>query len=194
MRALLPLLLVSCVPDSGAPKPAVRATWEAQTVEYRVGGRTPEELTTSLRRRADALLPDILDEQHFGQHAWTVQTGWDELLDPDHGCGAAEIRVHATSMVVVPSWVPDEGVDSGLVDVWECYAAALTAHEENHRAIARAGLDEMTAAFGSLVPVPTCSAMDAAISDVREAVMADVRERQLAYDVESDHGRNEDCR
>lgn len=193
MRALLPLLLVSCVPDSGAPKPAVRATWEARTVEYRVGGATADELSSSLRRRARALLPQLLDEQHFGQHAWTVETDWDAREDAD-GCAASEIRIAVTSTVVVPSWVPDDGVDSGLVDVWECYAAALTAHEENHRAIARAGLDEMTAAFGSLVPVPTCSAMDQAIADIRTEVMSDVRERQLAYDRDSDHGRNEDCR
>ena len=107
------------------------------------------------------------------------------------GCRAASVRVTTDARVRLPSWANRYEGSAALQAQWDSSYRSLDLHERGHVQISLDGAKEMERVLNSLPEQPTCEALAAEGRRRAEEVLATVSRRQVAYDAETNHGRNQ---
>lgn len=177
------LLLLGCAPAPVVP--VAVALDERDTA----GIRGADVLWVDLRgqTRADLLLDcaSHCPKEDLGLSVpslttWKVDWTWGRDGEP---CRVVDPKVHVDVTVALPRWRPPFDADAALVAEWHHYVAALARHEQGHVDLvyAMAGISEARLAAGG------CEGARL----VARTMLAELRERQAAFDAYTHHGRNQ---
>lgn len=177
------LLLLGCAPAPVVP--AAVALDERDTA----GIRGADVLWVDLagRTRAELLLDCAThcpkEDQGLSVPSlttWKVDWTWDRAGEP---CRVVDPTVHVDVTVALPRWRPPFDADPALVAEWRLYVQALARHEQGHVDLvyAAAGISEARLAAGG------CGGA----RQVAREMLAELRERQAAFDSFTHHGRNQ---
>jgi predicted secreted Zn-dependent protease len=106
------------------------------------------------------------------------------------GCAVEALNTELELVMMLPRWTPPAGVSADLVSRWERYMAALRVHEEGHLDHGRAAERELKAS-ASRMQAADCAALDAAVRQRFEGILADYRARDKDYDARTEHGKSQ---
>jgi predicted secreted Zn-dependent protease len=163
------------------PLDGVQVTRER--LHYRVRGNTELQLRDSLTRQglSDRGVPvDALTE-------WYVR--WRFWYDYDRArCGIRKVTVHVTIKQTLPEWRTREAATTDLANRWADYQRSLRLHEDGHSNHAVAAGNGVFRALRGMPSLPACAELEKRANHDASAVVRSHRVRELAYDVETDHG------
>jgi predicted secreted Zn-dependent protease len=107
---------------------------------------------------------------------------------------ADHVAVDVTAIVILPYWRVPRSAKDELVARWEHYIAALRAHERGHVAIAGAAGRAVAEQIAAISPCGSLDSLKRAVAEAASAAVAEHRERERAYDTETQHGALEGVR
>jgi predicted secreted Zn-dependent protease len=192
---LLVAFLQGC---ASAPKPLANAP------KIELGPSPPGvSVRTSLRKYTitAASLRDIRRElargpATFDGRRWAGVTNtyirWNYQYRVGSGsCRLQSPRVELTVTITMPEWLPEGESDEDTKVWWHRYHAALFEHELGH---GRIGIDAARRVARELdrgASGATCQELGLRVNARAEAILADLRKQQAAYDAETRHGGNQ---
>ncbi len=109
----------------------------------------------------------------------------------DGGCGVDSVQVAADARVRLPSWANRFEGPRALQVYWDGVYRTLDLHERGHVAINLEGTREIERALKTIPPQATCEAVLKEARSRYDAIRAAVTRRQVDYDAETNHGRNQ---
>ena len=109
------------------------------------------------------------------------------------GCLADSVSVDLDIRMILPHWDTPPGADPQLIARWNRYLGALRTHEDGHRYRAEAAAGDLRRALFR-ERAPDCPTLEKRLDSMANQLLADLRERQAAYDRETDFGRSQGVR
>jgi predicted secreted Zn-dependent protease len=161
----------------------------AQTLSlrrYAVVGTTAAEVRAAL----DAYGPSGPAERFDGLTEWSL-TWVFRYTRPGAYCDLVSAIVDLQVTVIVPELGTPEEPDEAVLTRWEAYVAALESHELGHVVRQGAMARDLAQAFEDAEPGPDCSELGARLKALGDAYVEAMREADVAYDLESGHGRSQ---
>lgn len=149
---------------------------------YDIEGDDEDEL----REQMDDLSPTGADGFDAGDAFadWSFRWTWPGYGESD--CDLSEAKVTLDIEVVFPRWEPDEDADPELVEKWNEYIEALAIHEKGHVDYVLEREDDVLEAIQDA----TCDTAD----DAATEVLDEIRQHDLDYDEETNHGETQGAR
>lgn len=105
------------------------------------------------------------------------------------GCAIATVRASADSRVRLPRWVNRAEATAPVQDQWDVIIRTLDLHERGHVQIHLDGAKELERSILDMSEETSCDLIQAEAKRRHDAVANRVRDRQVTYDRETDHGR-----
>jgi predicted secreted Zn-dependent protease len=152
-------------------------------VWYPISGATLNDLQSQMR--------DLGPRDQEGAHAGYTRnsTYWHVTFRNNGGnCWMSAVQVTAFDTVTLPTWAPPPRADPAMVAEWSRFVTMLGRHEEGHRQIAIDGASEIARALAALSSRASCDQLLADANAQGHAILASTRQRQKAYDAETNHG------
>jgi len=162
--------------------PSVNPSTSMQIEYYDIRGTTFAEL----RREIDAKGP----EGFWGNADSRVSYRFVTRAVPD-GCGIESVRAMADSKVRLPRWANRHAAPPALQDYWDGAARTLELHERGHVQINLDAAKDVERTLLEMPPQSTCAIATEVAKGRAAAVLLRLRERQVSYDRETDHGRKQ---
>ena len=103
------------------------------------------------------------------------------------GCAVQSVRASAASKVSLPRWSNRHEAPARLQEHWDGNFRSLELHERGHVQISLAGARDLERAILQLPPQASCALLQGEAKRHQESLCLR-RERQVAYDLETDHG------
>ena len=157
------------------------------TVEYfTVQGETSLALSAEIEAKG----PVGENGRHSdGYTRWNMS--WTFGMNTDAtGCVASSVSVDLDIHMILPHWDTPPGADPRLIARWNRYLAALRGHEDGHRQRAEATAGDMRRAL-LRERAADCPTLERRLDSMANQLLSDLRERQAAYDRETDFGRSQ---
>jgi predicted secreted Zn-dependent protease len=181
-RGLAALLLIA--------NPPAFADRDDFAIEYfTVTGDTASALSAEI----DAKGPVGDNGRHSDGYTRWSMTWTFGMTSDDAGCSANRISVDLDIRMFLPRWDTPPNADPRLITRWNRYLAALRSHEDGHRARAEAAAGEMRRKLLG-ERATDCRVLEARLDSMASALLAGLRERQAAYDRETDFGQKQGVR
>jgi predicted secreted Zn-dependent protease len=159
---------------------------ESFRIEYfAIHGATAQELRADLSRRGPVGETGIRGDGYTEYRiAWKVS-----MTLKDGICRASNADVNLDVIMRLPSWHPPAGVSKRLLEIWKRFSQILREHEDGHHRLAIAAAREVERALRARTRAVTCKALETRLNARANKVLARYREKQLAYDLDTDYGR-----
>ncbi len=127
-----------------------------------------------------------------GGRQFTAVTNWNlrwryEFDASGISCELRKVHVRVEATVTYPRWTPQGEPDPALKAWWDQMDAGLKEHERGHAQIAVNGAGDIVKAVQGMTG-GRCDALSVRASEVAHRHFAMMRERQVAYDLETRHG------
>jgi predicted secreted Zn-dependent protease len=103
-------------------------------------------------------------------------------------CRLQSPRVELTVAITMPEWLPERESDEETKVWWRRYHAALLEHELGHGRIGADAAGRIARELGDGASSARCEELGRRVNDRGQAILADLRTRQIAYDTETRHG------
>jgi predicted secreted Zn-dependent protease len=147
--------------------------------------------TTAQQLRADLSRLGPVGETGIRGDGYTeYRIAWKFTMTLNDGvCRASDANVDLDVIMRLPRWNPPAGVPKRLVDTWERFSQVLREHEDEHHRLAIAAAREVQRELRARKRAPTCEALKIRLNATANKVLARYREKQLAYDLDTDYGR-----
>lgn len=142
---------------------------------YDVFGTTPEDIHASLT----ANLPKYDGRRVLGSHSYWISYSYTTRAKSLR-C-TADVKFTVQSTTTLPKWKDRDKADSSVRAQWDVFMAALTRHEDGHRAIAIKKVDLMQRRMTALEPM-TCAELRPQIKEIFDRMMEEMRTEQSAWD------------
>lgn len=142
---------------------------------YDVTGTTASELRASMTAQGTV---DAAGRHNDAFTMWNIDWTWP--LNPDRSCVLAHATITATITVTFPRWLASAGASPSLIVEWNTYQRALVEHEGGHVSFVTATANDVLAA----IQAASCDTAEGAA----QAVVARIRQHDLDYDAETNHG------
>jgi len=170
-------------------EPVEGVTVDARTEPYDIEGGTRQALRVSLDRRR----PEDADGVHFDAvTTWYVR--WRFTYAPSgERCRMTSVRTGVEIRYALPRWRDPEAGGAGLRDRWQRYLAALRTHERGHGDLAVRAANAIQTTLAALHD-PSCEALHRDADAAGQRILEQHRQRERAYDRETDHGRERGAR
>jgi len=155
---------------------------------YEIAGSTARELRADLNR-----IGPVSEETGIRNDAythWYIEWRYDFDRDAD-SCTASNFRVNLTATMTMPHWNPPGNAAPELRELWSKYVAALRHHEDGHYNLAIGAADEVRRQLGARNHGPNCDVLATDLNAAANAVLGDFRQREAAYDHDTDSGRRQ---
>lgn len=107
------------------------------------------------------------------------------------GCAIDTVRASADSRVRLPRWVNRAEAPAAVQDQWDSMIRTLDLHERGHVQISLDGARELERSILDMSEEASCELINAEAKKRHDAVAIRVRERQVTYDRETEHGRKQ---
>ena len=181
-RAIATALLI-------ASAPAVADRNDFAIEYFTIDGDTSLELSAAI----DAKGPVGEDGRRSdGFTRWNMSWTFGLSTD-DTGCIPGRVSVDLDIHMILPRWDTPPGADPRLIGRWNRYLAALRNHEDGHRNRAETAAGELRRAL-LRERAPDCQTLENRLDSMANALLADLRKRQTAYDLETNFGKNQGVR
>ena len=170
--------------DAYLAPPSVRL--DLRRSSYTVIGSTAHQLRAVLRT-----LAPVRHGHRFGaftdwEIAWRYQHADDRGSHQIH-----EVTVEVRATITSPLWKPPRSAAATLVAAWREYAAAIETHEQGHVALAVEAAGAIRRRLLVLPPFPSKTALADAAQAIADEELRSAREREIAYDQITSHGRSQ---
>ena len=143
---------------------------------YDVEGSTVATLRTSLRKNG----PTLHGRTVLGLASWRIEPKYQTVFKTGE-CQMNKVDVFLHIIITLPRWQPPPDVDSLLVEQWQTYVAAISEHEEGHRAISIEAVKNLTRDLWRLRAFD-CTEIHTRVSDRYDAFYDDITTKQNTYD------------
>ena len=162
-------------PSAGGGATIVTTVADAVMHYYDITGATSADLRAAMTAQGPV---DADGHRNDAFTQWNIDWTWP--LNPDRTCILGSATITATITVTFPRWLPPPGASASLVVAWNTYQQALVVHESGHVAFVIAEEPVVLAAIKGA----TCDTAEGAA----EAVVARIRQHDIDYDAETNHG------
>ena len=163
-----------------------KVTSVVRTDYYEVSGNDVQALVSSMKK-----------QRYFSHNAyteWYVDWNYEFLTKPEK-CILQSFDTRVQIRYTLPKWVSSKNTGNSLRDEWKRYMAATTLHEQGHSAIGVAAAKEMVRLVNSKKwSAANGKELRALLDKECEAILKQFRDREVRYDVETDHGRTQGAR
>ncbi len=166
------------------PSPAIHTT---RTIHYYdIQGNSASDLRQQMSTLGppDKKSGKIFDARTDWEIAWRFY--YQNSLGGDCSIARAEVDVNLT--FTFPRWLTPAEVSPGLLQKWENYQRALTAHEEHHAKLALAGGEAIYSAILAVPPAAACPDLESSANAAARQTFQQVQAQQEKYDSETNHG------
>jgi predicted secreted Zn-dependent protease len=167
-------------PASGSSSINPTASLEIQ--HYSIKGTSSNELTQEIRTKG----PD-----GWWGTAHTRITYQLTMREIRGECEVTGAQAFANSRVRLPLWVNRHEAPASVQSHFDTEFRSLDYHERGHVRISLDGAKELERSILSIPPQATCDLVKAAARDRNRALQARVREQQVQYDMDTNHGLKE---
>ncbi len=179
---------LSAAVSSADPAPGFGLDVRSSRKFYALSGKTPRELSAAMNASG---LSDSID----GGAAAAVTAGAIDLsysLKNEAGaCRLASAHVSVRVVETLPKWAAPTGAPAKTAAWWAKASAAISAHENGHKARwISAGQDALTF-LKEMQPLPGCAAMDQAVRAEADAANTAALQAQVAWDKDTAHGKTQ---
>jgi predicted secreted Zn-dependent protease len=176
-----PTLAPATEPPGAAPTVIVGAVPNATMQYYDLTGTSVAQLRASM----DAQGPvDSSGRRNDAFTTWNIDWTWP--LTGDGACILSGATITDTITVTFPRWLPTTAAPASLIVRWNTYESALVTHESGHVSFVVATAADVLAAIKGA----TCATAEAAA----QAVVTRIRQHDVDYDTETDHGATQGAR
>jgi len=157
-------------------------------VEYvDVTGHSKRELIEALDRLSVA---DGNGKRFYGHTHWELRWNFN-VASEGAECRVTTVTAQLDVTMSVPRWDPPRNADPALVRTWNAFVAGLHEHEEGHRDIAVAAVQEITRRIEAIPPAANCSKLKRTVGIRANSLLDEYREKGRRYDKTTDHGRTQ---
>lgn len=111
------------------------------------------------------------------------------LQPSDEGCRIEGIDIETRIEIRLPRWRPKATPAEDLLAQWPTLETILAEHEEGHRDNGVWASRELLRRLQTIDGARDCAALGEAAKAVRRTLLAELRDREDAYDRVTDHGR-----
>lgn len=127
-----------------------------------------------------------------GYTRWSMRWTFNMTADAT-GCLADRVTVDVDIRMTLPRWNTPPGANPQLIARWNRYLAALRTHEDGHRYRSEeVAWDMRRALFRERAP--DCRTLESHLNSIANGMLAQLRERQAAYDRETNFGQKQGVR
>ena len=188
MRVLSVLLLLALLSPSSRAQSRSQAGVgvvhsHTEKVYYDVEGDTPHALAVQLGQRG----PQARGKRYFGMTEWKVNAEYRWRERPG-GCSINDLTVRVEVQTHLPRWRRPAHASPSLRGAWSRFLLALDGHEEGHRVLAEEAAESIRRRLGAL-RTATCERIETRAEREMMALLNEYERRNLAYDMETGHGR-----
>ena len=176
-----PTLAPATEPPGAAPTVVIGVVANATMQYYDLTGTSVAQLRASM----DAQGPvDSSGRRNDAFTTWNIDWTWP--LTGEGVCILSGATITDTITVTFPRWLPPAGAPASLITRWNTYESALVTHESGHVSfVVTTSADVLAAIKGA-----TCDTAEAAA----QAVVTRIRQHDVDYDAETDHGATQGAR
>jgi predicted secreted Zn-dependent protease len=181
--AAILLLVTACGPKihTTIPLPA-GVVIVGSTQRYPVVGATASQILRSMRERA----PRPGGGSFLGYHSYNLRWAY-RMASAGLSCHFTDVRVEIHTLIQLPEWQRPPDAPAALIEQWNSFSAALDEHERGHERIAVEGAGEMARMLRDVQDM-TCSALETEANRRARALSESVRQREVQFDAETQHG------
>ena len=94
----------------------------------------------------------------------------------------------------MPKWKAPPSAAKSLTERWNKYCKALQQHEAHHAQIPREAAAQIRQRVTAIQEPSSCQKLKNAINAAADKVIAECREKEMAFDKRTDHGRKDGAR
>jgi predicted secreted Zn-dependent protease len=167
--------------DLGASPPGVSV--RSSLRKYTVTAATMREIRQALARG-----PATFDGRRWAGVTHTYIRWKYQYRVASGTCRVQSPRVELTVTITMPEWLPAHESDEETKVWWHRYHAALFEHELGHGRIGVEAARRVARELDRGASGATCEELGRRLNARGEAILADMRNRQSAYDAETRHG------
>ena len=132
-------------------------------------------------------------QRYDGWTQWEIN--WRYEYESSHEtCSLTSHKVTTQITITLPRWTNQASASPELQRRWDNFWNALQAHENNHVRLSLQAATEVENMLDNLAPQSTCDALEAVINSKGQNILQANRERNAAYDRETNHGMSEGVR
>jgi predicted secreted Zn-dependent protease len=183
-RALVALLVIA-----SASAPALADRNDFAIDYFTVDGETSGALSADIDAKGPV---GENGRRSDGYTRWSMSWTFGMSAD-DTGCAVSRATVDLGIRMTLPRWNTPPGASPQLIARWNRYIAALRNHEDGHRSRAETAADELRRAFFR-ERAADCALLEKRLDALANALLAALRERQAAYDRETQFGQKQGVR
>jgi predicted secreted Zn-dependent protease len=157
-------------------------TGRTSVFHYDIQGRTFDELRADMRRKG----PKIDGTSFVGEARSPMRWSWRTESTGGGTCSIRDVTVSVNAQITLPRWTPPADAESGLVDQWKRFSAALEEHEAGHKDISAKAGREITKQLHGLSG--QCAMLSTRANDLARTIVGRAAEEQTRYDATTRHG------
>jgi len=175
------------------PLALAETTLEEKFIYYEVSGNSAQQLRASINRERFAR-----GKRFDALTSWVIR--WHFTYEPQPAkCRITNVTIDTDIEYLMPRWLDaDSHPNRQLAEHWNRYARELTTHELYHGALVRQTTLEIERAIyatDDIANAPSdCKVLEQLAHARANQLMEDLNRRQIAFDVETDHGRGTGAR
>lgn len=176
MKFLLALLVTPVAVVAAEDSIVIRTNY------YAVSGATSREV------RGDIVQKRPWKSDNDGYTAWKIDWSF-TTASSEAECHLESFQTRTAITITLPRWVPSPEAEPEFRENWTGYFQDLSAHEEGHKRIALAAAKELRKKVNGIGSAVSCAELQTALNRVANQVINDFKQREKAYDAQTDHGR-----
>ncbi len=132
------------------------------------------------------------DGRVFHSHtSWDVSWHYHWIEAPDGKCKMAQVSVALDSKIVLPTLV---GATEDQQSKFNTYLRALQTHELGHVDFGKQAARAIDGGILALPELANCRVLDAAANALANQLLDSYRQKEIQYDVDTDHGKTQGAR
>lgn len=153
---------------------------------YPISGDTPAQLLQAMQDNG----PQADDGSRFhGYTRWNVRWNY-QTNSRSNGCVLQRVDTQVNGSITLPEWTGEHTAEAKLRERWRNYSTLLREHEQGHYRFALDAAAEIRRQLAALPPQRSCEALVQQANQLGASLVELQRQREIAYDRDSNHGRN----
>ncbi len=163
--------------------PIINAKYEY----YEVCGCGEEELHCDLKKKCITWTDG---KKYDSLTSWEIK--WDHGFDQaSKTCAVNSFKPIINITFRFPKWNRTDEAPQTLIEKWDRYLNSLIAHENGHRDMVVAAVNDLSRVVVQLPPAPTCADLERNMRDLFRKSMEKMKKDQREYDEATKHGTSQ---
>lgn len=160
-----------------------QSTVQWKTNYYTVTGETLPEIRRSLARARSWMG----SSEREGRTDWRIRHKF-SVSSSGGVCRCRSFSTHTSITLTLPRWTPSATTAQPVIEEWERYLAALTAHEMGHAQFALATTRELHQRIKTIGEDSSCANLRARINALINSTTEEYKAKEKDFDRRTNHG------